>query len=628
MSGFVGLLSLDGSAIDPRILHRLTDALAYFAPDGAAARASGPIGLGYAELRVTQPRPGGPDASVAMPASDGHGAWIVADAALDERERLVRELGTAGVRIDPHSADAALLLGAYRAWGTRCAQHLHGDFSFALWDADRHRLLLVRDRFGLRPLYYGRAGRTLVFSNSLDVLRAHPQLPADLDPAAIGDFLRMGLNTDLETTVFAAVACVPPAHALVVTAEATRLVRYWELPIGRALSYRRVEEYAEHFGEVFGAAVADRLRGLDDAVILMSGGRDSTAVAATARSVEHASSPRLHAVTAVFDYALPDEERTHAALAAAALDIPVEFVPQDEFGWFEDWNREDLWRPEPVEAPLLAADADLAARAAAKARVGLSGDGGDAALRERESHLAHLLLSGRWIQAAAESLTYMRWHRRLPRPGFRRMRARQRGLASPRPPIPPWLRPELIDGTGLRARWAALEADDARLPPGVGRPEAYAKLRSEFWPRCFEADHAGAVGIPFVMRHPFFDERVAEFLLSLPAMQWANDKGILVVAMRGRLPDRVRLRPKTPLVGDCYEVAFRAAGSPRPGTPAFCDEALEYIDPAALFEVTPDMDPSDAWDWTRAYSLSLWLSRRATGRRPRHAGAEIAFEVS
>ncbi len=628
MSGFVGLLSLDGSAIDPRVLHRLTDALAYFAPDGAAARASGPIGLGFAALRTTRPGPDERNAPAPMPTSDGHGSWIVADAMLDDREQLVRDLGLAGVRVDPQDSDADLLLGAYRAWGTRCAQHVHGDFSFALWDTDRRRLLLARDRFGMRPLYYGRAGRTLVFSNALDVVRAHPRMSSDLDAAAIGDFLRLGLNTDLETTTFADVACVPPAHAFVVTEDATRLVSYWELPVGRPLSYRRVEEYAEHFTEVFSAAVSDRLRGLDDAVIMMSGGRDSTAVAAMARSAGRPASTHLHAVTAVYDYALPDEERVHAALAAAALDIPVEFVPQDEYRWFEDWDREDLWRPEPVEAPLLAADADLADRAAATARVGLSGDGGDAALRERESHLAQLLLSGRWVQAATESLTYVRWHRRLPRPGFRRLRARQRGLTSPRPPAPPWLRTDLIDRTGLRARWAALEAEDGRLPTGVGRPEAYAKLRSEFWPRCFEADHAGAIGIPLVMRHPFFDERVVEFLLSLPTEQWANDKGILVAAMRGRLPDRVRLRPKTPLVGDCYDLAFTAAGSPRPGRDAFCEEALEYVDPDALFTVTPDMDPSDAWDWTRAYSLSLWLSRRAVGRRPRRVRAEIAFEVS
>lgn len=614
MSGFVGILAGDGDPVDPLLLHRLTDALTYFAPDGTAARTSGRIGLGFAGRRRVLGPPRQHPPHVEMPATDDHGTWVVAEADLDERERLARELGAVGLRLDAEESEARLLLAAYRAWGTRCVEHLHGDFSFALWDGARSRLLLARDRFGVAPLYYARARSSLVFSNALDVVRAHPFVSADLDPAAIGDFLRMGSNTDLETTAFAAVRCVPPAHVLVVTDAEARLTRYWELPTGNELRYPRVEEYAEHFTSVFQQAVADRLRGVDQTVLLMSGGRDSTAVAATARAVA-GDSPRLRAVTAVFDYAIPDREREYASAAAAALNIPVEFVAQDEYRWFEDWERDDLWRPEPVEAPLLAAETDFALAAARHARVALTGEGGDAALRERESHLARLLLAGRWVRAVAESVTYVRWHHRLPRPGFRRWRARAGGHASAHPPIPPWLRPDLIDRTRLRERWAALEWENGRTPNrAVARPEAYTKLQSGFWPRGFEADHPGATGIPLATRHPFFDERVVEFLLSLPPVQWVNDKGILVAAMRGLLPDEVRLRGKTPLAGDGYEVAFAAGGGVRPRRDAFCEEALEYIDPDALFEVTADMDTTDAWDWSRAYSLSLWLSRRSVGR--------------
>lgn len=622
MSGFVGILALDGGSVDPYLLQRLTDALTYFAPDGAAARTDGHIGLGFAESRLVR-TPAGADAPpVDMPRSDSHGTWVVADAMLDERDRLARELGTAGIRVDAGAPVATLLLAAYRAWGVRCAEHLHGDFAFAIWDETRRRLLLVRDRFGTRPLYYAHAGGTLVFSNALDVLRVHPHVSSELDPAAIGDFLRMGSNTALETTVFAHIHCVPPAHVLVRDDAQTRVVRYWEIPTGAPLGYGRVEEYAEHFNAVFREAVADRVRGLDEVVLMMSGGRDSTAVAATLQPLAAASGLRVAAVTAVYDYALPDEERSYTACAATALGIPVEFVVQDEFGWFEGADRPDFWRPEPVEAPQQAADTDLEMRALAHGRVALTGDGGDAVLRERESHLAGLLLSGRWLRALRESFTYVRWHRRLPRPGLRRMRARRLGLASAHPPIPPWLRPALIDRTGLRDRWAEIERGEREFPtPAPLRPEAYNKLRSTFWTRCFESDHPSATGIPLTMRHPFFDERVIEFLLSLPSVQWANDKGILVAAMKGRLPDRVRLRQKTPLVGDSYETAFAAAGRIRPPREAFGEEALEYIDPDRLFEVTPEMDPTDVWDWTRAYSLALWLRRRDTGRVPRATAA-------
>jgi hypothetical protein len=192
------------------------------------------------------------------------------------------------------------------------------------------------------------------------------------------------------------------------------------------------------------------------------------------------------------------------------------------------------------------------------------------------------------------------------------------------------MRPELIERAGLRERWAALEAAEQLPPdPDIRRPEAYSKLRSGFWPRCSETDHASATGIPLELRHPFFDERVVEFLLSLPAAQWANDKGILVAAMRGRLPDRVRLRGKTPLAGDSYAQAFSASGKARPGREAFSERALEFVDPDRLFAVTPEMDQDDAWDWTRAYSFALWLRRLDAGRgRAKPASVPPAVEVS
>jgi len=551
------------------------------------------------------------------------GLRLVGDVDLDERERLVGELTAAGIAAVRDAGDADLILGAYRAWGAACVLHLHGDFAFALWDASRRRLLLARDRFGARPLYYARAGEVCVFSNSLDVVRAHPGVAADLDEGAVGDLLRMGYNTDPGTTVFAAVRCVPAAHTLLLAPEGSTGQRYWDLPTDGCVHHQRAEAYAEQFAALLQAAVGDRMRGADDVTLLLSGGRDSTAVAAMARAAaDRAGSPRLHAVTAVFDYAIPDEERRYAALAAGALGIPAEFVPQDEFEWYESWDRDDLWRPEPPESPELAAEADLHARAAARARVALTGEGGDAALRESESRLARLLLSGHWWRAATESARYVRVHHRLPRPGFRRLGQRRAGLMSPYSPVPAWLRPEFIERAGLRERWRALETDDAgQWERHPARPEAFTKLRSSFWARCFEDEHATATGQHLVTRHPFFDERVVEFLLALPTEQWLNDKGILVASMRHRLPAEVVYREKTPLVGDSFEVAFRRGGE-RPTRASFTEQALRFVDPDLLFETVPGMEAFEEWDWVRAYSFSRWLARLAVGRRlPTEEGA-------
>lgn len=615
MSGFVGIHSPAGAPVDPATLRRLTAALAYAGPDGCAAWVGDGIGLGYAHLRRTAAAPPGAATRPPMP-TRMDGLCFVGDVDLDERGRLAGELAAAGTLVAANASDADLILGAYRTWGFACATHLHGDFAFALWDASRRALLLARDRFGTRPLYYARAGNLFVFANSLDVVRAHPGIGTDLDEGAVGDLLRMGYNTVPEATVFAAVRCVPAAHTLVLAPEGSTGQRYWDLPTDGCIRHQRTAAYVDEFTALLQAAVADRMRGADDVTLLLSGGRDSTAVAALARAAaDRAGSPRLHAVTAVFDYAIPDEERRYAALAAGALGIPAEFVPQDEFGWYEAWDRDDLWRPEPPESPELAAEAYLHARAAAQARVALTGEGGDAALRESESRLARLLLSGHWWRAGAEAVRYVGVHHRLPRPGFRRLGRRRAGLMSPYSPVPAWLRPEFIARAGLRERWHALETDDAhqweRHPT---RPEAFTKLRSSFWARCFEDEHATATGQLLISRHPFFDERVVEFLLALPTEQWLNDKGILVASMRHRLPAEVVYREKTPLVGDSFAVAFRRGGE-RPTRASFTEQALRFVDPDLLFETVPGMEAFEEWDWVRAFSFSRWLERLAVGRR-------------
>lgn len=615
MSGFVGIHSPAGAPVDPATLRRLTAALAYAGPDGCAAWVGDGIGLGYAHLRRTAVAE--PNAATRPPMPTGmNDLCVVGDVDLDERERLSGELAAAGTSVATHASDAELILGAYRTWGTACVLHLHGDFAFALWNASRRTLLLARDRFGTRPLYYARAGDVYVFGNSLDVVRAHPGVTPDLDEGAVGDLLRMGYNTDPDTTVFAAVRCVPAAHTLVLAPEGPTGQRYWDLPTDGCIRHQRAEAYVDQFTALLQAAVADRMRGADDVTLLLSGGRDSTAVAALARAAaDRAGSPHLHAVTAVFDYAIPDEERRYAALAAGALGIAAEFVPQDEFGWYESWDRDDLWRPQPPESPELAAEVHLHARAAAQARVALTGEGGDAALRESESRLARLLLSGHWWRAGAEAAQYVRVHHRLPRPGFRRLGQRRAGVMSPYSPVPAWLRPEFIARAGLRERWHALEADDARQwKRHPTRPEAFTKLRSSFWARCFEDEHATATGQHLITRHPFFDERVVEFLLALPTEQWLNDKGILVASMRHRLPAEVVYREKTPLVGDSSEVAFRRGGE-WPTRASFTEQALRFVDPDLLFESVAGMEAFEAWDWVRAYSFSRWLERLAVGRR-------------
>lgn len=599
MSGIAGSVRLDGAPACPRTLTRMAEAMAFRGPDGNGSRAAGPAGLAHALLRATddaETRPG--------PLSLDGETWITADARLDGRAGLARALRDAGRRVAPSASDAELVLHAYLAWGEECVDRLDGDFAFAVWDGPRRRLFLARDRFGVKPLFYAEAGGELVFSNTPDALRAHPAVSAEPCELALGEFLVFGYLHDLGLGFHRGTRTLPPAHALTVEDGTVRLRRWWTLPAEAGPGPRGMRECVEVFREVFGEAVADRLRG-PAAAVQMSGGRDSTAVAATARRV--APGLALKAFTTFFGRLIPDEEQRYAEIAAGALGVPLDLLPMDGYRPFERWDTAALRRPWPVDDPLLAVDADQLARMAAHARAGLTGHGGDATLRESRSRLVRLAAAGKPLRALREAAGYARLHRRLPRPGVRSWLRDRAGERPWRPPFPAWLRPEAAERLGLRERW---EAAFALRPPGHPlRPEAYDHLTGPLLPRYLERVDPGATGLALELRHPFLDLRMVSLALSVPPAQWYNDKGLLVAAMRSHLPAAVLRRPKTPLPGDPVAATLREAGGVADGL-ALAPAAEALVDRRALPRYAggdADGGPDEAWLHLRPLALSLWL---------------------
>ena len=214
------------------------------------------------------------------------GNWIAGDVRLDARDELRDALGAAGVATPRDAGDVSLVLAAWTTWRETATERLRGDFSFALWDGARRTLFCARDPLGVRPLYWAQAGASFVCANTIDAVRAHAAISSRLHEPAIVSFLRLGYNDDLTTTTFADVRRLPPAHQLLVTDASGPPVprRYWSFPTPAPLRLKRDEEYVERYRDVLGAAVRDRLRG-DRAAILLSGGLDSTSLAATARRV-------------------------------------------------------------------------------------------------------------------------------------------------------------------------------------------------------------------------------------------------------------------------------------------------------------------------------------------------------
>ncbi len=605
MSGIAGVVRTDGGPADAELLRRMAASLAFRGPHGTGVRCEGAAGLAHALLDT-----GDEAHPPAQPFTLDGERWIVADARIDARGDLARALRAGGEPASEDAPAAELILRAYRAWGDESPSRLVGDFAFAIWDEPARRLFCARDHFGVKPLYYAGVADAFVFSNMLECVRRHPGVPGDLNEQAVGDFLLLGSNRDLSTTFFSAIRALPPAHALAVEDGRIRVSRYWSLPMEGEPARGSVREHVERFTALLNRAVTDRLpRGR--ASLLLSGGRDSTAIAATARAV--APDLDLHAVTVGYESLFADPEPRFARAAAEHLHIPLDLLAADGFGVVEGMRDRGLHRPEPLDDPLPALAQELFRRAADHAPVALTGDGGDMVMRESESRLARLLLERKVGRALWEGMVYARWHGRLPRPGFRTLRGRRSGEIGAAPPFPSWLDADFARRAGLRERLA--EAGAATTPVHLLRPEAHRLLSSPAVTRILEQYDPGVRRLPVHFRHPLLDVRLVRHLLYIPPAQWYNDKALLRIAMRGRLPPEIVRRPKTPLAADPLLVRLRRDGAGWIGGATLSPAVERFVDrsrvPRLLGGSGGVADTDRLHEDLRPLLLSLWLDAEA-----------------
>ena len=611
MSGIAGIVRADALPVGEDAPRLLAAAMAYRGPDGRGAWHQGPAALVHALLLT-----GDEEAPPPQPLSLDGDVWITADARVDDRGTLARALRAAGEDVSASDDAATLILRAYHAWGTECVRHLVGDFVFAVWDAPRRRLFCARDQIGVKPFYYALLPGALVFSNTLDAVRLHPGVSAELDERSVADFLVRGFPLDAERTIWAGVRALPPAHALTYEGGRIDVRRYWEPPRDEVLRYRNPAEYAEHFVDVLSAAVVDRLPN-GSASIFLSGGRDSPTVAALAKEAvaRGERSTEIRGFTAYYARLFADPEPRFARMVGEALGVPIRWLAVDDYQPFERFESDPLfYRPEPADSPLMAIEVDQWSQAAEHARVLLTGFGGDAVLRESRSRMTRLAAGGHLLRAAWEGAQYAWHHRRLPRPGVRTWLRERRGEGRTRLEAPAWIDPDFARRTELEARLDAL-AEPPRTTHPL-RPEAYEQVVAPLWPSLFTYADPGATRIALEVRHPFMDVRVVRFLLSVPPAQWYNDKGLLRIGMRGRLPDAVLRRPKTPLAGDPLAARLRASGDAWLGGRTLGPGVAPYVDARRVPRVAgglADEAPDPLWRSLRPLELSLWL-RRVLGR--------------
>ncbi|HXB68837.1 MAG TPA: asparagine synthase-related protein [Candidatus Acidoferrales bacterium] len=605
MSGIAGMIHLDGRPADRALIESMTASLAFRGPDGQHVWTGASVALGHTLLKTTfeaeserQPASlygqGTDRLGMDRQAIDGQ-VWITADARIDAREDLARELEL------PQSAlarpDYELILHAYALWGEACVDHLLGDFAFAIWDAPSRKLFCARDHFGIKPFFYAHHGGTLVFSNTLNCIRLHPAVSDRLNELAIGDFLLFDANQDTATTIFADIRRLPAAHVLVATVNGVSTRRYWSLPEDEPIRYRRTRDYVEGFRSLLETATADRLRTARVAVT-MSGGLDSPAVAAFARKVSPGTA--LHAHTLVYDWLIPDEERHFAGLVAESLGMSIVFTPLD--GDRPYARVENFGIPEPWNQPLLP---DFHHRIAAKTPVILTGYGADPLLSVSP------LMSWAAVQAippvhtALNFARYMWDFRTLPQFRLRSTLQHLLGRQSePRVDLPGWLNADFVRRCRLDER--AVTYRRTALTNQL-RPLARRSLCAVTWPAAFEAEDAACLDAAVEHRHPFFDLRLVRYLMAIPELPFSMDKYLLRLALRGMVPEPVRTRPKTLLQGDPLRTAFKqhGLGLTQPIQPRA--RLNDFVNPNAIPVLTSTAAAEQLWVDLRVATLNCWL---------------------
>lgn len=529
MCGIAGVLRGDGTP-DTDLLVAMADAIRHRGPDDGGVHVSGPCGLANRRLAIVDRSDRGHQPML----DDATGAALTYNGEVYGHDRLRAELEAAG-RAFASDTDTEVVLHGYLEWGTDVFRRLDGMFALALWDpraGPAGRLVLARDRFGVKPLYLHHDGTVLRFGSEVKALLADPAVPRLMNPHALRSYLTFQNQFD-DRTLFDGVRMLPPATFAVWEpgqggVREVERVRYWR-PAPRPTDPAGAPG-PDEVRAAFEAAVLRQLRADVRVGSLLSAGMDSGSIAAVAAEAGHLDT----AVTGSFDTAGVEgreagfDEGPEAAALAVHLGVPHRLVPLTDERLPERLD-ELVWHLEDPRVGMVWQDDAVLEAAARDATVWLSGAGGD-----------ELFGGYPWRYRAASdraaSLAY--WQRLVPETdhaGFFTDAVLEA--------TPDWSAEDLH-----RRIW-----DDSPDADALGR-ELDLELATFLHGLLVVTDKVAAAH-SLEVRVPFLDNGLVELSRRIPARHHmaaaearfgaeAGGKRVLRTAMHGLLPDAIVERPK------------------------------------------------------------------------------------
>lgn len=552
MCGIAGLVAWTGNP-DRDLVAAMTDMLAHRGPDGSGLDSDGPVAFGHRRLAVIDLSERG-----RQPMWDGEERVLITfNGEIYNFAELRAELAQHGARFHSQS-DTEVILEAYKRWGTDLLPRLNGMFAMALWDRGNRRLILARDRFGEKPLYWRETPQGLAFASELAPLRLDPSLDDRIDPDALKSFLTLGYVCGSQS-ILSGVRRLAPASYLIAEAGREPIERrYWDLAgiANQGSEVRDLGQAAEELRALLDDAT--RLRMVSDVPLgaFLSGGVDSASIVAAMRASFPGRPVNTYSIG--FEEAVFDESAQARRSAAALGAVHHEEVAKRVFGG----ELEMILRlaDEPFADSSLIPTAQLSAFARRHSTVVLSGDGGDEVfagyvtyraneLRRRAAGFPALLKTARALiemlpaDRGKVSFDYKlrRFLENVHLPFERAHFAWRRILDA-----------DLVDRlAGVDAAADPFGPFETAFAEVSGAEPltraAYVDMKTWLVDDILVKVDRMSMAVGLEVRAPFLDHRLTEFAFSLPSqlrMQGTQQKRVLKASQSGRVPVEVLKRRK------------------------------------------------------------------------------------
>jgi asparagine synthase (glutamine-hydrolysing) len=575
MCGISGILKLTGGRVDRNQLGRMIATLSHRGPDASAVHVATAIGLAHARLSIIDLEGG----AQPMSTIDGR-LWITFNGEIFNYIEIREELSRKGHRFATRS-DTEVILNAYREYGEDCVHHFNGQWAFAIWDTEAQKLVLSRDRFGVRPLFYTRTPDSLLFASEIKALLTCPQVPAEIDLEALDQIFTFWVTLP-PRTAFKNIFQVPPGCSIIVQNGEVSVRPYWSVSYPGTESNDADEQpLAEELLHLLEEATRIRLRSDVPVGAYLSGGLDSTITTALMRKIanDRVRSFSITFADAEFDeQCYQDEASTflgtqHQNIRCSSADI-ARIFPQ------VIWHTEQpVIRTAPAPLFLLSG---LVRENGFK--VVLTGEGADEVLGGydifKEAKIRNFLArspESRWRPLLLRRLyPYMGNIQRQPAAYLEHFfRVTAKDFASPFfSHLPRWeltaklkslFSAEVREATGSYA--GTREIEDTLPPPywswSYFRRAEYleAKYLLPGYILSCQGDRM-SMAHSVEGRHPFLDHRVVEFAAKLPSnvkMKVLDQKHLLKRAFDGLIPQSIVRRPKQPYRAPDGKCFFGAA---------------------------------------------------------------------